>query len=158
VQLIEDAEFAVHVRHPSRPDIYGKDSTPANALLDLTARLVDALNLETICVNALRGNVQQYQQPQPQIPAPDWGTAPDWAQSFAINPGGYGMWWRGLVAHCSVGNVQYPTWRAVEPNNVTTGYAGQFHIPVGVDWRSTLQYRPLMSNEESDEPTPLDPV
>jgi hypothetical protein len=68
----------------------------------------------------------------PVAPMPDWSQAPDWA-----------MWW-------SVDAYSEVSWHEMEPKlDGTTWWAerryqrdGRIIIPLGIDWRTTLQQRP----------------
>ena len=67
--------------------------------------------------------------------APDWSTAPEWAQWFAVNRSGYGAWYecapdRGGV--CWWPNINIP--KSLSAGKIE---AGNYE-----DWKNSLQERP----------------
>lgn len=66
-------------------------------------------------------------------PRPDWSQAPEWAMFHAINANGTGHWYQHEPQHRTIGWVKRDgRWHG------DIGYL----LPLGVDWRETLQRRP----------------
>ena len=69
------------------------------------------------------------------LTSPDWSTAPDWAQWFAIDKSGYANWYADRP---SCGGVCW--WPTIELSTYSS--AGKFMHGNYMEWFSSLQKRP----------------
>jgi hypothetical protein len=83
-------------------------------------------------------------QPAPQMPAPDWSTAPEWAQWWAVDADGQALWFAEQPA--VNGSEWFPGDEAYESSDGWDVDGGITDIPLGVDWRQTLQRRPVQQS------------
>lgn len=76
---------------------------------------------------------------QPEAPEPDWSTAPEWAQWWAVDTDGVACW------YVSEPNINGAVWAPTDDLwHLTQGLVA---LPIGVDWRTTLRKRPEASHE-----------
>ena len=74
------------------------------------------------------------QDAQPDAPLPDWTTAPEWAQWWAVDADGMACW------YTSEPKIYESVWGPEDDRwHVTHGLVD---LPLGVDWRTTLRRRP----------------
>ncbi len=72
----------------------------------------------------------------PTIPEPDWIHADGWVTCRTIDPDGDAFWWeREPYVHGA-------TWQSTDEENLLSMYAGHVELPLGIDWRLTLQKKP----------------
>jgi len=78
---------------------------------------------------------------QPEAPEPDWTTAPDWAQWWAVQPSGVAYWFRRRpMTFSDETTSQWVAHRSAEGDlcellDTETG------LQRGIDWRTTLRRR-----------------
>jgi len=72
---------------------------------------------------------------QPQIPKPDWERAPDWAEWWAVSADGYAYWYKNKPSR-QMHSFSWHGW------GMSGRYNGQIVLPIGIDWRQTLQRQP----------------
>jgi hypothetical protein len=72
---------------------------------------------------------------QAAAPEPDWTTAPDWAQWWAVDEDGRTYWYNRQPY---VEKADDGCW----DGNGKFEWNGDVTLPVGVDWRTTLRRRP----------------
>lgn len=65
---------------------------------------------------------------------PDWSQAPDWAMWWAVDANGRTNWYE--VEPRRIGEL----WSVARSDKWTAG--GDVDLPLGIDWRQTLQRRP----------------
>lgn len=74
---------------------------------------------------------------QPEAPEPDWTTAPDWAQWWAVDADGLAYWYGIVPPTLSPTHDMWDT----GPDGFDTPI-GYIDLPLGIDWRTTLRTRP----------------
>jgi hypothetical protein len=80
---------------------------------------------------------------QPALPDLNWEAAPNWATHHVYNCMGSGLW---ISGEATVDETWSSGWsRVSEPWNVD--YSG-YRLPIRIDWRTTLQTRPVTSDRE----------
>lgn len=77
-------------------------------------------------------------------PSPDWATAPEWANYWAAGPNYCEAWW---FEHqpLRMETIDKSGWVRDSRYGVAKGewaYTDGHELPIGVDWRTTLQKRP----------------
>jgi len=85
----------------------------------------------------------------PQMPEPDWDIAPHWAVAWAIDAFGGANWWEKVPS--------LPEARAIWDISGKDGEIFKWHsfdrtviLPLGIDWRQTLQQRPERQTTEGE--------
>lgn len=73
----------------------------------------------------------------PQPPEPDWSQAPDWAQWWAVDADGTAVWYEAepFVSDPFMWDWNYTPHTQNKIDKI-------LHIPIGIDWRTTLRRRP----------------
>ncbi|KKN74819.1 hypothetical protein LCGC14_0387120 [marine sediment metagenome] len=75
----------------------------------------------------------------PQIPQSDWSDAPDWAEAHFFDCHGYGMW--SDTEKLRVAREWPSGWESY-PNVFFLIDFSDLQLPLGIDWRQTLECRP----------------
>ncbi len=73
----------------------------------------------------------------PVAPEPDWSTAPEKAEYYAVDAGGHARWFEAEPYRTLWDQLQ---WDYLEGTNWWS--AGRICLPISVDWRQTYQQRP----------------
>lgn len=77
---------------------------------------------------------------QPVAPEPDWGSAPEWAQWWAVDGNdGIANWWFVEPYADSISGQWLHNFHGESDANA---FAGHIEIPIGIDWRTLIRQRP----------------
>ena len=141
----EDGEYSVVANDSRCPASTGKGKTPLQALENLVECLSnDASELERVLglLKHEMGILKERERAASSedvfrltsYPCPDWSQAPEGVKFFAVDASGKGFWYRSRPL------VVQDFWRV--PVTADMDKAGDFFIPLGIDWRLTLQEKP----------------
>jgi hypothetical protein len=78
---------------------------------------------------------------QPQMPQPDWSKAPALATHHAFTPKG-GGWWLSNLSDNPIYGGNWNAWH-MGPSGID--------LPIGLDWRTTLQQRPQGQGTQDEQ-------
>lgn len=128
--------------------IRGENFTVPN---DTREIIVTALNMAYYTLNTAQAraaidDARQWLNSLPShLPQPDWDRAPEWAKWWAVDANGWAAWFRAKP-YCdkSEGACWCPQPVMVEGIHIIDSpeHDRQIELPIGVDWRTTLQRRP----------------
>lgn len=88
------------------------------------------------------GYEASHEQPAPAVAVPDWANAPAWAMWWAVDPDGRAYWFEGkpYIDDCE-------WWDGIVTERHHATFMGDVDLPLGTDWRQTLQARPQPPQE-----------
>ena len=72
-----------------------------------------------------------------QVPHPDWTKAPEWAQWWAVDARGISWWYQHQPAPVET------EWYVAQSYLAQSQAGERIYLQLGIDWRTTLQQRPL---------------
>lgn len=89
-----------------------------------------------LAIEAWNNRERSWLEKKPAAPAPDWSKAPSWAQWWAVDADDNVAWFQNQP-FC-IGSGWFNPGGMTQTHNSMLPY----HLPIGIDWRTTLQARP----------------
>ena len=133
-KIIHNEGYYVQVMDSVRPCCVGIGKTPEQAMEQLIERLAFDAAYQEDLLKELKNAKLRTRGDIWKVPAPDWSQAPEGAKFFAVDANGKGFWYRSPPV------VVQDFWR--HPRTSDVDNAGDFILPLGIDWRLTLQEKP----------------